>query len=88
MDERDELDIVIEAAENCTAADWPAGKRDAKWRDIDAARAIRDRERKLAGLAHEARRYYGVFARRARVWGREPAPDVTDWLKRYEEAVK
>lgn len=79
-DERDELDVVIEAAENCSASDWPSGDRDAKWLDIDAARSIRARERKLAVLAHEMAailKHDGMDGDTAMAW-----------LRRYEEAVK
>lgn len=81
MDERDELDETIDGCERMVAfvpVDVPERVR--MRAVIATARAIRDRERKLAVLAHEMAailKHDGMDGDTAMAW-----------LRRYEEAVK
>lgn len=83
MGERDELDEVLDGAEDPACVLY---NTDEPYFDLAtriAARTIRDRERKLAGLAHE----YATAARRMQA---NPTAlfNRGDWLARYERALK
>ena len=72
---RDELDDLLDTIPSSFLG----------WRYLDRARAIRERERKLAGLASE----YAEFVRKAMNAPEEFAMfNRGDWLRRYEEAIK
>lgn len=69
MADHDELDEVIDALPSAVLG----------WQIMDRARAIRDRERRLAELAHE------IAHMRT---DEHTYEKMKDWNRRYEEACK
>ena len=91
---RDELDEVIDGCEavalaGATLRPFTDDEREKIRAGVSSARSIRDRERKLAGLATEM----GTILTNIRYemgghFDREINPDLADWLRRYEETLK
>lgn len=83
MNDRDELDEVLECASDPLCVLYNTDSMYFDPEDVALARAIRDRERRLAELAREA---FKIMAQ-AKVLGMEDEREA-DWLRRYEDAIK